>query len=147
MGSPANDREHGLTVLGLAIVVGGILLVVAVVGIGMGARRSVGDETAKRDARAAGDAASMMAAETGKVPTAEELAVYEPSLEYEKLEVGDEVAVQGKVYVRTRGDVSELAARSGDTCFWVQRSPEKTLYAEGACDGDPAALVFSEERW
>ena len=135
--------ERGLTVLGLALIVGGVLAVVAVAGIAIGTRRTVGDESAKRDARAAGAAASMHVAQTGKVPTAEELAVYEPGLEYEELDVGEEAAVQGKVYVRSRGDVAELAARSGDTCFWVQRTPVSTRYAKGACDADPATLRFA----
>ena len=142
--SRSEERELGLTVLTLVVLLGGLLLVVAVVGIGLGTRRSVGDESAKRDAQAAGAAASMHVAETGKVPTAEELAAYSPGLEYEELEVGEEVAVQGKVYVRSRGDVAELAARSGDTCFWVQRTATTTRYARGACDGDPAALVFTD---
>ena len=138
-----SDDERGLTVLRLGVIVAGILVVVAVATVGLGTRRSVADESAKRDAKAAGVAASMHAAETGKVPTAEELAEYEPSLEYESLDPGEEVAVQGKVYVRSHGDVAELAARSGDTCFWVQRTPVATRYAKGACDADPATLHFA----
>ena len=147
MGTRAGERESGLTVLSLVVLVAGILTIVGVVSFGLSSRRSVGDESAKRDAGAAGDAASMHVAETGKVPTAEELAAYAPGLEYEQLEVGGEVAVQGKVYVRSRGDVAELAARSGDTCFWVQRSSTETRYAEGECDADPATLRFTQQRW
>ena len=144
MATSTNEREQGVTVLTLVLLVGGLALVVGAVGFGLGAKRSIGDESAKRDAKAAGAAASMHVAETGKVPTADELADYSPGLEYEQLEVGEEVAVQGKVYVRSSGDVSELAARSGDTCFWVQRTVSTTRYAQGACGGDPAALVFTE---
>ena len=133
--------------LSLVLLLGGVLVFVAVAGLALSSRRTVADESAKRDAGAAGDAASMHVAETGKVPTAEELAAYAPGLEYEQLEVGEEVAVQGKVYVRSRGDVAELAARSGDTCFWVQRTSTETRYAKGACDADPATLGFTPQRW
>lgn len=146
MGTGSRSSERGLTVLGLALIVGGVLLVAAVVGVGLGWRRSAGDEMAKRDARAAGNAASMHVAETGQVPTAEQLAEYAPGVDYEELQPGEEAAVQGKVYVRARGDVAELAARSGDTCFWVQRTSTTTRYARGACDADPATLRFGP-RW
>jgi hypothetical protein len=150
MGSRSHEheqhRERGITYLGLVVTLGVTMLVVGGVTFGLGSRRTVDDESAKRHAETAAAAASMHEAETGKVPTAAELAEYEPSLEYEALEVGDEVAVQGKVYVRSHGDVAELAARSGDTCFWVQRSPVTTKYANGACDGDPASLVF-RDHW
>lgn len=146
MGPVPRSPESGLTVLSLVLALAGIVAFVAAAGLVVGARRSVGDESAKRDARAAGDAVSMHAAETGTVPTAEELAAYAPGLEYEQLDVGEEVAVQGKVYVRSHGDVSELAARSGDTCFWVQRSSTGTRYAEDDCDADPATLRF-KDRW
>ena len=135
-----------MTILGLMVILGATMLVVAAITFGLFTRRSVGDESAKRDAEAAAFAASMHEAETGKVPTADELAEYEPSLEYESLAVGDEVAVQGKVYVRSRGDVAELAARNGDTCFWVQRSAQMTRYADGPCDGDYEALTF-RDHW
>jgi hypothetical protein len=144
MGTNPTEREQGITILGLIVVVGATMLVVGAVTFGLSSRHAVGDESAKHAAEAAAFAASMHEAETGKVPTAAELAEYEPSLEYESLEVGDEVAVQGKVYVRSHGDVAELAARSGDTCFWVQRSPVTTKYAKGACDGDPGSLTFRD---
>ena len=144
MGSTSHERERGITVLSLVVMLGATLLAVAVVSIGISSRRSVADESAKRDAKAAALAASMHEAETGKVPTAAELAEYEPSLDYESLDPGDEVAVQGKVYVRSHGDVAELAARSGDTCFWVQRAAQTTKYAKGACDADPATLAFRD---
>jgi hypothetical protein len=149
MGNIVNLDERddtGLTVLRLIVIVTGLAIVVAALGIGLGTRRSVGDETAKRDARAASDAAFMYAAETGKAPTVHDLEVYSPSIDYESLGPGDDVAVQGKVYVRAHGDVAELAARSGETCFWVQRSTTVTRYAEGSCDGDPADLVF-RDHW
>ena len=138
--------DRGVTVLRLIVIVTTLALAIAVVGVGLGVRRSTSEATAKRHARAAGEAAFLYAAETGKAPTVEDLQLYSPSIEYEELGPGDDVAVQGKVYVRSHGDVAELAARSGDTCFWVQRSRETTRYAKGSCDGDPADLVF-RDRW
>ena len=142
MATRSTHGEEGLTVLGLGVIVVAVVVLVGVATVGLGARRSAGDENAKREAEAAATASSMHAAETGKVPTAAELAAYEPSLEYESLEPGEEVAVQGKVYVRSHGNVAELAARSGETCFWVQRTATTTRYAKSACDVDPSALTF-----
>ena len=145
MGTRWNRDERGLTILGLGVLVAGVLVVVAVVSVGLGARRSVGDESAKRDAKAAGLAASMHAAETGEVPTAAELEAYEPSLDYETLDPGEEAEVQGKVYVRTHGNVAEVVSRFGDTCYWAQKTPAApTRYAEGPCEADPSTLVFHE---
>src|SRR5205085_12238501 len=109
------------------------------------ARSTTTDHVARSDAEAAATAASHLASETGQQPTAAQLAEYEPSLEYESLDPGEEVAVQGKVYVRVRGQVAELAARSGDVCFWVQEAPQGRRYARGGCDGDPNALHFASQ--
>src|SRR5438128_993210 len=116
--------ELGFTVLRLIVVCGALLLALGLGSVLLRARTTTTDHVARSDAEAAATAASHLANETGQPPTAAQLQEYEPSLDYEPLGPGDEVAVQGKVYVRVRGEVAELAARSGNVCFWVQEAPE-----------------------
>jgi type II secretory pathway pseudopilin PulG len=146
-GASTTERagEDGFTVLRLLVVLGSLVLAVGIGALLFGARTTTEDHVARQDAEAAATAASHLASENGKQPTAAQLAEYEPSLEYEVLDPGEEVAVQGKVYVRVRGEVAELAARSGDTCFWVQEAPQGRRMAKGACDADPAQLHFAAE--
>ena len=128
--------------LRLVVVTAAVALVVAVGAMVVSTRDRADDTLARRDADTAATAASHLAEELGQRPTAEQLAEYEPSLEYESLDPGEEVAVQGKVYVRVRGEVAELAARSGDTCFWVQEVDGAVRKAKGSCDATPDQLQF-----
>jgi hypothetical protein len=142
---PNERTDDGFTVLRLIVVCGALVLALGVGGLLFRTRSTANDHLARRDAEAAATAASDLAIETGQQPTAEQLAEYEPSLEYESLEPGEEVAVQGKVYVRVRGQVAELAARAGDLCYWVQETPTGRRYAKGACDADPDELTFASQ--
>jgi hypothetical protein len=139
--------ETGLTVLKLLMICGGLAVAVMLAGFAYTTQRGVSDSTAKRETQDAATAASHFATETGRTPTASELAEYEPSLEYESLEPGDEVAVQGKVYLRVRGEVAELASRAGDTCYWIQEARQGRLYATGECDAAPEELRFTTTPW
>jgi type II secretory pathway pseudopilin PulG len=139
--------EGGFTVLRLIVVVVVVGLLGGVGALVLRTRAQTSDHLARRDTRVAALAADDIADVTGRAPTAEELAEYEPSLEYETLDPGEEVAVQGRVYVRVRGEVAELVARADDECYWIQDTPEGRRYAIGDCDGNPDDLRFTTEGW
>jgi type II secretory pathway pseudopilin PulG len=140
-----DEREQGFTVLRLIVVTAALVVALGIGALVVRTRTTTTDHLARSRAEAAATAAADLATENGRQPTAEQLAEYEPSLDYEKLEPGQEVAVQGKVYVRVRGEVAQLAARSGETCYWVQETPSGRLYATAACDVNPDQLHFANQ--
>jgi hypothetical protein len=141
----ASAEECGFTVLRLIVVTAVALVALGVGSLVVRTRSTTSDHLARTRAVVAAAAAADHVTETGRHPSAEQLAEYEPSLDYERLGPGQDVAVQGKVYVRVRGAVAELAARSGDVCYWVQEAPTGRSYATGSCDGDPETLHFAAQ--
>ena len=61
-----------------------------------------------------------------------------------KVDATDEVAVLGKVYVRSEGFTTTLAASTPDgTCYWIRDVAGAASYATTACTTEPSEPDFS----
>lgn len=56
----------------------------------------------------------------------------------------EEVAVQGKVYVRTEGAATTMAASTPDgTCYWIRDASGVATYATTPCEEEPGDADFT----
>lgn len=70
---------------------------------------------------------------TGQYADADALNAGEP-----KVDATDDVAVQGKVFVRSEGHTTTMASSSKDgTCYWVRDTAGVASYATTPCDQEP----------
>lgn len=70
---------------------------------------------------------------TGQYADAEALNSGEP-----KVEATDDVAVQGKVFVRSEGQTTTMASSSEDgTCYWIRDTAGVATYAKTPCEREP----------
>ena len=60
----------------------------------------------------------------------------------------EEVAVLGKVYVRSDGYSTELASSTPDgTCYWIRDTSGVATYAKTSCDVTPGDKDFAVDGW
>ena len=120
--------------LQLAVVV---LIVVVVAGLMMNNALKTRESARTASAQALARSALMIQRAhfygTGVYADAEALRDGEP-----KVDATEEVAVQGKVYVRTEGQTTILASSSKDgTCYWIRDANGVASYATTPCTEEP----------
>lgn len=76
---------------------------------------------------------------SGEYADAETLRKGEPAVD-----AVEDVAVKGKVYVRTEGQTTTLASSTDDgTCYWIKDSNGVASYAKTPCEAEPTAEDFA----
>ena len=121
-----------------------VVMFIVVVIAGLMINRSLGLRDSAREKSAQSLARNALMAQrdhyygTGEYADAEALRDGDP-----KVDATDQVAVQGKVFVRSEGHTTTLSSSSKDgTCYWIRDTAGVATYATTPCTEEPEDQDF-----